>query len=107
MGYQMKNSVEGLLSGDSPIVKKDLGPDVHGETLNDGTIVINKRLSPVQQKVAIKHEKVHRDQIKRGDLSYDENFVYWQGKKYPRKSMSEGAKNLPWEAEAYKKQNKK
>ena len=107
MGYQMKNSVEGLLSGNSPIVKKDLGPDVHGETLNDGTIVINKRLSPVQQKIAIKHEKVHRKQIQEGRLSYDENYVYWNDKKYPRKNMKEGAKNLPWEAEAYKEQNKK
>ena len=107
MGYQMKNTVEGLMSGNSPIVKKDLGPDVHGETLNDGTIVINKRLSPVQQKIAIKHEKVHRKQIQEGRLSYDENYVYWNDKKYPRKSMKDGAKNLPWEAEAYKEQNKK
>jgi hypothetical protein len=107
MGYQMKNSVEGLISGNSPIVKKDLGPNVHGETLNDGTIVINKRLSPVQQKIAIKHEKVHRKQIQEGRLSYDENYVYWNDEKYPRKGMKEGAKNLPWEAEAYKQQNKK
>jgi len=33
--------------------------------------------------------------------------VYWNNEKYPRKTMSEGAKNLPWEKEAYKKQKKK
>ena len=38
----------------------------------------------------------------RGDLSYDNNTVTWKGKKYSRASMKEGAKNLPWEKEAYK-----
>ena len=41
--------------------------------------------------------------MKRGDLDYDDQNVYWKGKKYSRKQMQEGAKNLPWEAEAYKK----
>lgn len=47
---------------------------------------------------------VHVDQMKRGDLDYDEEYVYWKGKKHPRSKMNEGAKNLPWEVEAYKKQ---
>ena len=70
-------------------------------------IYINSKLSPVQQKIALSHEKVHRDQILRRDLSYDDNYVYWKGKKYPRKSMKEGFPKLAWEAEAYKKQSKK
>ena len=107
MAYKMKNTVENLLMANSPIIKKDLGPDLHGETHNDGTIIINSRLSPVQQKIALSHEKVHKNQIDRGDLSYDDNYVYWKGKKYSRKTMKEGAKNLPWEAEAYNKQTKK
>ena len=40
--------------------------------------------------------------MKRGDLDYDDNNVYWKGKVYPRSKMREGAKNLPWEKEAYK-----
>ena len=51
----------------------------------------------------IAHEKVHLDQMKRGDLDYDDQNVYWKGKKYSRKQMKEGAKNLHWEKEAYKK----
>ena len=43
------------------------------------------------------------DQVKRGDLDYDDDNVYWKGKVYPRATMDEGAKNLPWEAEAYRK----
>ena len=41
--------------------------------------------------------------MKRGDLDYDDKYVYWRGKRYSRSQMQEGAKNLPWEAEAYKK----
>ena len=37
---------------------------------------------------------------------YDEKNVYWKGKKYSRKQMKEGAKNLPWEKEAYKTEKK-
>jgi len=106
MGYKMKSNVGSLIKGEPVIIKKDLG-EVHGETLNDGTIIINEKLSPVQQKIAISHEKVHKDQIDRGSLSYDENYVYWNNEKFPRKTMSEGAKNLPWEKEAYKEQKKK
>jgi hypothetical protein len=50
---------------------------------------------------------VHREQILRKDLSYDEDYVYWKNKKYPRKGMREGFPKLAWEAEAYAKQKKK
>ena len=100
----MKNDIVNLLGEGKPILKDNLEKGVHGITLNDGTIVINKNLSPVQQKIAISHEKVHRDQMMRGDLSYDDENVYWKGKAYARKNMKEGSPKLAWEAEAYKKQ---
>ena len=100
----MKNNIVSLLGEGKPILKRSLDKGVHGVTLNDGTIIVDKNLSPVQQKLAISHEKVHRDQVMRGDLSYDDENVYWKGKAYPRKSMKEGSKKLAWEAEAYKKQ---
>ena len=40
--------------------------------------------------------------MERGDLAYDETSVTWKGKRYLRKNMDEGNKNLPWEKEAYK-----
>ena len=106
MGYKMKNSVENIISSNGIVEKQPLEKGVHGVTLNDGTIVINSKLSPVQQKLAEKHEKVHREQITRGDLSYDDENIYWNGKKYSRKNMKEGFPKLEWEAEAYKRQNK-
>ena len=71
---------------------------------NNGTILVSDKITdPEERRSVIEHEKVHIDQMKRGDLDYDEDFVYWKGKKYSRDDMKEGAQNLPWEAEAYAK----
>ena len=90
----------------TPIYSKDMDDNVLGMAQSNGTILINKNVSPLELKKnkTISHELVHIDQMKRGDLNYDAANVYWRGKKYPRSKMNEGAKNLPWEAEAYKKQ---
>jgi hypothetical protein len=77
--------------------------DVMGKANNNLTIIINKDVDPSRTQDVIDHEMVHIDQMKRGDLDYDDENVYWKGKIYPRSKMKEGAKNLPWEAEAYKK----
>mgnify|MGYP003637987049 CR=1 FL=1 len=87
-----------------PIYNVNMEDGILGKANNNGTIVINKDIKdPKQIDDVISHESVHIDQIKRGDLNYDDENVYWKGKKYPRSKMKEGAKNLPWEVEAYKK----
>ena len=86
----------------TPIYNVDMEENVMGKANKNGTIILNKDLDPSQCQDVINHEMVHIDQIKRGDLDYDDDFVYWKGKKYSRADMKEGAKNLPWEAEAYK-----
>lgn len=68
---------------------------------NEG-IIVDSGLHPQIMEDVIKHEKVHIDQIKRGDLDYDEKYVYWKGKRYPRSIMDEGKKSLPWEKEAWR-----
>ncbi len=102
----MKNTIQNIIMTNGVIKKENLGKGVEGVTLNDGTILINKNLSPVQQKIAKSHELTHRDQILRKDLSYDDENIYWKGKKYSRKKMKEGHPKLEWEAEAYRKQIK-
>jgi hypothetical protein len=87
----------------TPIYNIDMEDGVMGKANNNGSIVLNKDLDPSQVDDVISHEKVHLDQMKRGDLDYDGENVYWKGKTYSRADMEEGAKNLPWEAEAYKK----
>jgi len=69
----------------------------------NGSITINKDVkSPAQIREIIKHEKVHLDQMRRGDLDYDDNFIYWKGKKYKR-GKDDGKRSYPWEKEAYNK----
>ena len=87
----------------TPIYHVDMEDGVLGKANNNGTIILNKNLSADKEQSVIDHEMVHICQMKCGDLDYDNNYVYWKGKKYSRAQMKEGAKNLPWEAEAYKK----
>ena len=93
----------GKLSMDNtPIYQIDEEEGVMGRANKNGSITLNKNLSPLEQKDVIKHEKVHLDQMERGDLDYDDKYVYWKGKRMPRSKMEEGDKSLPWEKEAYK-----
>ena len=86
-----------------PVYNVPMEDGVMGKANNNGTIILNDNLDPLECEKVIDHEMVHIDQMKRGDLDYDNENVYWKGKKYSRADMEEGAKNLPWEAEAYKK----
>jgi hypothetical protein len=87
----------------TPIYNVDMEEGVLGKANNNGTIILNQNISsPAQKQEVIDHEKIHIDQMNRGDLSYTDTDVFWKGKKYPRSQMQEGAKNLPWEKEAYK-----
>ena len=93
----------GKLSMDNtPIYQIDEEEGVMGRANKNGSITLNKNLSPLEQEDVIKHEKVHLDQMERGDLDYDDKYVYWKGKRMPRSKMEEGNKSLPWEKEAYK-----
>ena len=93
----------GKLSMDNtPIYQIDEEEGVLGRANKNGSITLNKNLSPLEQEDVIRHEKVHLDQMERGDLDYDDKYVYWKGKRMPRSKMEEGNKNLPWEKEAYK-----
>lgn len=69
----------------------------------NGSITINDQVrDPEQEKEIISHEKVHVDQIKRGDLTYTDDHIIWKGKKYSRTYN----KKSPWEKEAYSKEIK-
>ena len=91
-------------TGDNtPIYRVNMEDGVLGKANNNGTIILRQGMTPEQEDKVIKHEMVHIDQMLRGDLDYDDKYVYWKGRKIPRSSMEEGAKNLPWEKEAYDK----
>jgi len=104
MGFKMSGTSMNL--DNTPIYNVDMDNNVLGMANNNGAILINKNVSPfeIRRNKTIEHEKVHLDQMKRGDLDYTDTDVFWKGKKYPRSKMREGSKSLPWEKEAYKKQ---
>ena len=100
MAYKMKM---GKLSMDNtPIYQMDTEEGVMGQANKNGSIIVDKNLSPLEQEDVVRHEKVHLADMKSGDLDYDDEFVYWKGKKYPRSTMDEGNKKLPWEVKAWK-----
>ena len=100
MAFRLRPPFE---TSSSPIYKRDLEEGVLGKGNKNGTILVAPGLSDKAEKSVIEHEEIHIDQIKRGDLDYDDSAVYWKGKTYPRSKMKEGSPNLPWEKEAYSK----
>jgi hypothetical protein len=105
INLQRKFTMNSPLKIDStPVYQVDLGEGVLGKGNKNGTILVSDKIKdPEKRQSIIDHEGVHIDQIKRGDLDYDDENVYWQGKTYPRSEMDEGNPNLPWEQEAYNK----
>ena len=103
MAFELSNPPYDKKLFTTPIYHVEMESDVMGKANNNGTIIINKDVDSAMFNKVVDHEMVHIDQMKRGDLNYDDKNVYWKGKTYPRSKMNEGAKNLPWEDEAYDK----
>jgi len=107
MAFKITNPLLNYLK--PTIVKKELEDGINAEANMDGSIYVDPKLKGSALKSAISHEMVHLDQMKDPNkkLAYDNNNVYWKGKVYPRSEMSEGARNLPWEQEAWSNKNNK
>ena len=66
----------------TPIYTTKIEDGALGKGNKNGTILVSDELHPKDEQSIIDHEKVHIDQMKRGDLDYDDEAVYWKGKKY-------------------------
>tara|TARA_B100001287_G_scaffold40256_1_gene29424 strand:- start:166 stop:522 length:357 start_codon:yes stop_codon:yes gene_type:complete len=92
----------------TPVHEVELEEGVLGRADKNGNILINKNITdPKQRKDVIRHEEVHIEQLKSGELDYDAENVYYKGKTYPRSTFHEGNSNLPWEKPANNKKNGK
>tara|TARA_R110000803_G_scaffold66252_4_gene127614 strand:- start:4846 stop:5196 length:351 start_codon:yes stop_codon:yes gene_type:complete len=95
-------------TNDTPVFKKKLEGGILAEANNDGTIFIDKSVKGKQKEDVVAHEQIHLDQMAQGKLQYTDDTVTWKkdtkspARVYKRSDMQEGAKNLPWEDEAYK-----
>ena len=103
MAFKLSNPPYNTKLYSTPIYTVPMENDVMGKANNNGTIIINKDVPLNKVQDVVNHELIHIDQMNRGDLGYDDDFVYWKGKKYSRAEMDEGNKKLPWENEAYTK----
>jgi hypothetical protein len=113
MGYNMKNNIHSMLgidevlsTYDTPVFMKKLDGGVVAEANKDGTVFMDTSVPEKDRKDVLAHEMVHKNQMLRGELQYNNEDVIWKGKTYSRESMNEGAASLPWEKEAYNKTNK-
>ena len=94
--------------GETPIIRKSLGEGVKGEANSDGSIYISVDIEPnsAEERNTLIHEMRHATDMKIGKLGYDDNYVYWNGAKFPRENgfihyfdqkLEEGDVRLPWE----------
>ncbi len=101
MAFKLNNPPYSL--DNTPVYHVPLEEGILGKADRNGSILINKDITdPKQEQDVINHESVHINQMKWGDLDYDDKYVYWKGKKYLRSKMKEGSPALAWEKEAYK-----
>ena len=107
MSFKLKNPYP---DNTVPVFKVPMEDGVFGKANNEASsssgfnIHVNQNINdtPTFIKV-VEHENHHIGQMARGDMDYDDEFVYWKGQKIPRANMPEGAHNLPWEKEVYDK----
>jgi hypothetical protein len=105
MAFTLKNPP--YIVDNTPIYKVDMEEGVMGKANNNGSIVINKDLDPSQIDEVISHEKVHLDQMKRGDLDYDNENVYWKGKNIQELIWKKVLKTYHGKLKHIKKDNEK
>tara|TARA_R100001443_G_scaffold21508_1_gene33767 strand:+ start:19 stop:441 length:423 start_codon:yes stop_codon:yes gene_type:complete len=99
----------------TPIIRKPLEEGVMGEANMDGSIYVNKNIIPgsEEDRQVINHEMRHATDMRLGKLAYGDDFVKYNGKTYPRKTINgkdmiivdgvakeAGAHDFPWEKEA-------
>ena len=99
----------------TPVIRKDLGPDILGEANMDGSIYISDTLTPgsFEERQVISHEMRHATDMKIGKLEYTDDYIKWNGDTFERKDINgvdsilvdgkwkeAGDKGFPWEQEA-------
>ena len=92
----------------TPLYRKKLDGGILAEANKDGTIFIDESVEPGSKKEreVLMHEMKHLTDIKVGRLAYEDEWIKWDGQKYPRKKgkilyegqwAPEGDTNFPWE----------
>ena len=99
----------------TPVIRKDLGPDILGEANMDGSIYISDTIVPgsFEERQVVSHEMRHVTDIKIGKLEYTDDHIKWNGDTFQRETINgkdminvegewkeAGHEGFPWENEA-------
>ena len=84
----------------TPVYERDMSQDpAVGRTLRNGVIIIEEDLSPSMKTETHSHEQTHVNQMKHEGFDWDDNNIYFKGKKYSKEHFAKGTG--PWEKDAY------
>mgnify|MGYP005833072543 CR=1 FL=1 len=114
MRFGKQAGEEGSVPG-TPVIRVPLEENVMGEANMDGSIYVNQNIVPgsYEDRQTINHEMRHATDIKLGKLAYTDDYVMYDGKKFPRmdidgvdsilvdgKWKEAGDTGFPWEDDA-------
>jgi hypothetical protein len=82
----------------TPVIRKDLEPGVLGEANMDGTIYVSKKLDPnsLRMRQTINHEMRHVTDMRIGKTKYTDDYVMYNGEKFPRETRNGKDMILVW-----------
>ena len=99
----------------TPVIRKSLEEGVLGEANMDGSIYISDELEPgsFEERQTINHEMKHATNMKIGKEGYTDDYVMYNGEKFPRETRNgkdmilvwgewkeAGDEDFPWEDDA-------
>ena len=99
----------------TPVIRKRLEPGILGEANMDGTVYVSDQLDPdsFEMRQTLIHEMKHATNIKIGKEGYTDDYVLYNGDKFPRETRNgkdmiliegewkeAGDEDLPWEIKA-------
>jgi len=99
----------------TPVIRKDLGPNIGGEANMDGSIYLSNKIKPgsFEEGQIISHEMRHATDMQIGKLAYTDDYIKYNGETFPRKTINgkdmiycdgewkeAGSHDFPWENEA-------
>jgi len=99
----------------TPVIRKDLEPDVLAEANMDGSIYLSNEVIPgsFEERQVLAHEMRHATDMKIGKTEYTDDYVKHNGNTYPRETIDgkdmilidgkwkeAGDEGFPWEKDA-------
>ena len=114
MRFGKQAGEEGSVPG-TPVIRVPLEEGIMGEANMDGSIYVNELIQPGSfgDRQTINHEMRHATDIKLGKLSYEDDYITYNGETFPRETRDgkdmikvdgkwkeAGDTGFPWENDA-------